>query len=342
MPRVHAIEFLNDPDKPQLAPVIVVYGAEAFLRAEVLHALCRRLAGAGDDAPACVARFSGDETEWKSVADELRTVSMWGDARVAVVDDADPFVTNCRSSLERYVASPAKGSTLILLVKSWPRNTRLAKAVAKTGLAVECSQLKGPALLKWIAETARREHGKKLARPAAALMVELAGEAAGVLSQELAKLAAYVGDADRISQDDVRAIVGDWATQTAFAMVEALLAGRLDRALKLLDELLAAGEAPPKVLGAVSHSFRKLTAAAEHARHGTRLKDALAKSGVFRNRIHEANDYLRRIGRPRAERILPAILATDVNLKGGSRISGRLELERLMVRLSGRLPVEMS
>lgn len=325
-----------------MKPVIVLFGADGYLRGEVLREIGGRLAG--DDGEAEIARFAGNdkEIELKSVTDELRTVSMWGDARVAVVEEADDFVSNFRAALEKYVAAPVKSATLILSVKSWPKNTRLAKAVAKTGLAVECAPMKQPALGNWLCESAATLHDKQLSRPCAALLVELVGTEPGLLTQEVAKLASYVGERPRITEEDIRAVAGGWATQTAFEMIERLIAGRLDEALALLDKILAAGEAPQRVMGAVTFAVRQLAKGVEGSRHGQRLTDALVDAGMFRNRVDAANKYLRRIGRPRAEKFLSRLVETDANLKGGNRGSERLSLELLLTRLSGRLPVEDS
>jgi DNA polymerase-3 subunit delta len=89
---------------------------------------------------------------------------MWGDRRLVVVDDADDFVTKYRSNLEKLVEKPAKKSVLVLDVTTWPKSTRLYKQVAARGLDVECSELKGPQLLKWLQETARDEFSQTLTR----------------------------------------------------------------------------------------------------------------------------------------------------------------------------------
>jgi len=343
---MHATAFLRAPLPAKLPPVIVLFGNEPYLQQEVLHRLCAALAGeSGDEGT--VTRYSGaddDNLELKTVLDELRTISMWGGSRVVIVENADEFVTRYRGPLEKYVAAPARSGTLILLAKTFPKNTRLAKAVAKSHLDVECGSLKIPDLVQWICEKARDE-GKQLSRPVAAVLIELAGESIGQLTQEIAKLAAYVGNRDRITEDDIHAVVGGWSVQTTFKMMDALIAGRLETALELLDRLLSAGEAPQRILGGISYSLRRLVTAAENARHGTPLKSALAKTGVFPNQLDVNERYLRRLGRPRVEKFLSNLLAADGGIKGldgGSRVSERIALEQLLVRLSGRLPVEMS
>ena len=290
-------------------------------------------------------RFPGENLELKSVLDELRTISMWGDSRTVIVEEADDFVSRFRSGLENYVAAPAKKSTLILVIKSWPKTTRLAKAVAKTHLAVDCSPFKPEKLIPWASETAKRDHGKQLSRNTASLLIELVGTGFGTVVQEIVKLATYVGDRDRITEEDIRAVVGGWATQTTFEMLGQVYSGRLGRALELLDKLLSAGEPPQKIMGGISFSIRKLANAVEGSRHGVGLNASLKNAGVFFREIRVAESYLRRISRVRAERILPNLIAVEGNLKGqstGSRGLERLELEQLLVRLSGALPGEMT
>jgi len=336
MPLLHATAFLKSPGDSPTGPVAVLFGSQRHLLRQAFDALRSQVLSGDEENEISLTRFAGKETEWKTVRDELRTVSMWGDVRLVVVEEADTFVTAHRASLEQYVKSPSKKSVLVLSVKSWPKNTRLAKMVAQDGLTVECSELKGTALMRWLSDCCLTEHDKQITRDAAALTVEMAGTDLGLLSQELAKAAAYVGTAKKITVDDVRAVVGGWATKTAFNMIDALIGGRLNQSLTMLDKLLSAGESPHRILGAIGFSFRRIAAAVEAARHGVRLKDALAKTGIFANRIGESASHLRRIGRPQAEKIHAHLLQADSQLKGGSRISERVALEQLLVRLSGR------
>ena len=97
----------------------------------------------GEEESLGLTRFAGDATDLKTVCDELLTVSMWGERRLVAVDAADKFVSQYRDGLEKYLTRPARKSVLLLDVKSWPKTTRLAKAVAKIGLDIECSPLSG-------------------------------------------------------------------------------------------------------------------------------------------------------------------------------------------------------
>lgn len=327
---MHALEFLKQDPSP-IPPVVVISGSQAHLQQEALARL-RTLVIADEETS--LTRFAGQEVDLQTVTDELRTVSMWGDRRLVVVENADEFISDHRAALEKYVEHPAKKSVLALQVKTWPKTTRLAKQLAQVGLDIECTELKGPALSKWLQDTARDAFRVALQRDAAAMLVELVGSDLGLLNQELAKLAAYVGGKKSVTADDVRGLVGDWQTETTWAMTDATRDGRLPEALLALNQLLNAGEAPLKLLGGISFVFRKLAMATELSR-GQPLDKALEAAGVFARDVSASMTYLRRIGRPRAERLLDALVTAEQGLKGGSRLPERIQMERLLTRLSG-------
>lgn len=333
---MHATAFLSGKKDIAVPPVVVLHGGEAHLKEACRERISRAVLGEEEDAGIGLTRFAGRDAEWKSVRDELVTVSMFGERRVVCVDDAEDFVTRHRSALESYADRPSSQATLVLDVKTWRKNTRLAKKVAETGLELDCSELQGAQLTAWLIEQAKGD-GKQLSRDGAALMVELAGGGLTLLDQELAKLVAYVGERERITLEDVRALVGGWRAETTWKMTDSVRDGRPAAALQALGKLLAAGEAPQKILGGINYVFRKYSRATELARQGSPLRSALQQAGVFPRDVDAAEQYLRRLGRPKAERILPLLIGADSGLKGGSRVSERLQLEQLLLGLSGRI-----
>ena len=332
---MHATQFLSRTPSQKIAPLVVLHGGEAHLKDASRRALCRLVLGSDDEQDMGLTRFNSRDAQWKNVRDELLTVSMFGDRRLVVVDDADEFVTAHRAALEEYADKPSRQAVLVLDVKTWRKNTRLAKKVDAGGLELDCSELAGAHLLRWLAEHAEARYGKQLTRDAAALMAELAGTGMGLLDQELAKLTAYVGERAQIGIDDVRALVGGWRAETTWKMTDAVRDGSPSAALQALEKLLCAGEPAPKIMGGLNYVFRKYARATELSRRGTPLRAALTQAGVFPRDVDAAERYLRRIGRQRAEQIMALLLHSDSGVKGGSRLSERLQLELLVLRLCG-------
>lgn len=339
---MHATEFLSAKKEFQHVPVLTLYGSERFLKLEVLKKIpgCQPAADASaEDADWSVTRMSGDKADFRSVSTELMTMSMFGDQRIVLIEDADEFVSEHRQALEKYLTHPSRSSLLILDVKSWPKNTKLFKAVEQIGMAVECSELKGAALIRWVQKMATDEFGKSLDREAAALIVQLAGDSLGLLQQELGKLASLVGEVDVIGVEDVSKVVGGWRLESTWHMLDAVRDNQIGKAIEELERLLLAGDAPQKVLGGTTFTFRRLAEATEAARAGTPLPEALRAAGVNPMGAAAAEQYLRRMGYERASRILQWLVEADHEMKGGSRVEPKILLERLFVRLAGGIPV---
>jgi len=158
---MHATQFLASESDPPVVPVLVLFGSERSLKIDVLHRIPGCHSSDDDsDEDVSFSRIAGDDAQLTDVTDELLTISMFGDRRIVMVEDADGFVKDNRPGLEKYVASPAKASLLILDVRSWPKNTRLAKSTATIGLAVECNPLSGAALIKWLQNLATERFRK--------------------------------------------------------------------------------------------------------------------------------------------------------------------------------------
>ncbi|VAX38738.1 hypothetical protein MNBD_PLANCTO02-1396 [hydrothermal vent metagenome] len=332
---MHVSDFLKEPNKHSTGPIVVLFGTVRYLKQQAVNALKHQLLGEDADDELGFCPFAGKETDIKTIRDELSTVSMWGDSRIILVEEADSFVTDYRKGLEKYLEQPAKKSLLVLVVNKWLKTTRLAKAVAKIGLPLECSDLKGAALSRWITETAATTYEKKISRDASALLTELAGSDLGLLSQELAKLADFTGDNDRITPEDVKSLVGGWKVQTTWEMLDALRAGDINFALKSLEKLLVAGEAPQKIFGGITFQYRKIAEATELSRAGMPLNGALKQAGVFFRDIDATAHYMKRIGRPQATKIIQQLAITDGHLKGTGYLNERIELEELLLMLSG-------
>lgn len=332
---MHATAFLKKPDQRPPGPMVALFGAERFLKLRSLKALTTAILGAGEEELG-LTKYPGATTDFSTVMDELRTLSMFGSQRVVVIEEADDFVSTHRAALEKYLAKPAKKSVLVLDVKTWSSTTRLAKKVAELGGDIDCSPLKAGEMLKWLAEHAQAAYGKQLTRDAAQALIELRGLELGHLDQELAKLAAYAGDKAQIDRASVEKLVGGWKAETTWSMLDAVRDGQVAEAFHLLDKLMMAGEHPLRLLGSVQWTYRPLARATEASRQGQPIAEALTEAGVRPMSLGPAQQYLKRLGRPRAERLFQWLLAADRDLKGASQLPERLVMERLLWQLSGK------
>ncbi len=344
-----ALDYLAHPEKHPAKPVCVVFGAEHFLKLESLDRI-RRQVLTDEDGEFSYRSFIGDEIEEPRVVfDELSTVALFGGGRrLVVINEADPFVTNNRAALEDYVASPKTTGVLVLEVKTWPAPTKLYKAVAATGLQIECKEPTPDAATRWLNERAKRHHRVEIEPAAVERLLEIIGPDLGRLDQEVAKLALLVTPPKtRIAPDLVDANVGGWQVRQIWSLVDSASEGNTAEALVLLDRLVASGQHPVALLGMLASRLRPLAAAArvveddEAAGRRGDLRSALVRAGVrnYPGALDPSERSLKQIGRHRAGQLYGWLLEADLAMKGTSSSGDRprLVLEELIVRL-GKQP----
>jgi DNA polymerase-3 subunit delta len=333
-----ALTFIDKNGKVKRQPYYVISGDEDFLRRRV-HALLIPVILGDADPEYGVSAFSGDKVDFSTVRNELDSVSFFSERRMVVVEQADAFVTKFRPQLEAYVAEPAEKGVLVLDVKSFPGNTKLAKAVPDA-CHIVCAAPKEYRLPLWCVEWCQSQYGKKIATPAAQMLVELVGATMGVLDQELQKLTDFVGDRPTIDVKDVDELTGRSRGANVFKIMDAVGDGQPKIALKILTSLFEEGEEPLKLLGALGYQLRKLARAARLHKQGLGLDDALGKAGVpnFPQARDGAKKQLKHLGWGRLDKLYDWLLEVDSGLKGGNPLPERLQMERLIVRLARPRP----
>ena len=328
---MHAFDLMKTPSKVGEATLIAVYGDDSFLRREALKALTRGLLGSDDDELA-VTRFAGDKAGLADVLDELRTLPFLVKRRVVIVEDADPFVTAHRKELETLADGKKTAGSLILSVKTWPSNTKLAKAFVKSGLAVECKTPDERELPAWLVQLAKTRESMTLREDAAKLLLELVGPEIGLLSSEVEKLAVYVGDRKAIEREDVARMVGAGRVETIWRALDAATTGKAGEALEDFDRLMTSGEHPVGLLAAMASSLRKVHHAGQLRRAKRSLAEACKESGAFPPpRVGEQHTHL---GPSRVDRLPALLLQADLDLKGSSTLPPEVVIERLAVVLA--------
>jgi DNA polymerase-3 subunit delta len=328
-----AMAVLEKPDALEQKPVYAVFGDEEYLRSSVIDAIRASVLGADGDEFG-VGRFDGKTAALADLLDELATLPFLAPRRLVVLSNADPFVTSHREALERYVEKPHRTGVLVFVAQSWPSNTRLAKSVARNGLAIDCKAPDTRQLAPWCRRWAKDQYHKKLGVEAADLLVELVGGGLGQLSAEIDKLASYVGERPELTADDVDRLVAAGRVETVWKILDAAAAGDAATAVNILESLMSAGEQPVLIFGAISSQLRKLAKAHRLVVGGHSIQAAIPKAGInfYTDR---ASAHLRRLGRERLGRLFAWLTETDMGIKGDSNLPPRHLLERLVVRVAG-------
>lgn len=306
-------------------PIVVIFGDEEFQKSEALRRVLDALLAPEVDRSLALCEYDGTRPEDQggpglaTVMDDLATLPFLSDRRAVVIQDADKFMTAYRDRLERYLKSPAPTGTLVLVCRSFARNTRLYKAaIPAGGQVIECKKLWGRDLIDFvIAES--RARGKRMSQEVAARLVELIGQDQGILTGEVEKLCLYAHDRAAISDNDLSDLVGLTREEKIFAAMDAAATGHLPQALQLWHQTVATDPAAVfKALGGMAYVVRNWIIAYRMSADGLPIPAIAPKVKMWR-RERELGILLRRLPPARVKRTLAAIGELDSQAKVGLR-----------------------
>ena len=329
-----AMEFLKAPVTLSPKLIYAVFGEDVYLRRESIVAVIHATLGTGSDDFA-VSRFPGESASLPDVLDEVRTLPFLAKARVAIVENGDPFVTANRKGLEDYAERPSRSGVLILSVKSWPSNTKLAKIVERVGLSIDCKTPSTKELPRWLISLAKTSAGVTLEPSAAEILVNLIGAEVGTLAMEVEKLAVYVGSKKRVAEEDVLKIVGAGRVQKIWEAITAATVGEGKKAMLALDALFSANESPHEMMGAIRYSLLKTYQAGMLRKAKMDSHEACKEAGInYGAAIESTLKQHAHLGPSRVERLPEMLLRAELDIKGASQLTPRTVLEKLFAEFA--------
>lgn len=273
-----------------LRPLYTVYGDEPLLAQEAGDAI-RAAARAAGYSERKVFAVSGAHFDWSAVLGAAQALSLFAERQLIEIriPSGKPGKDGS-DALQRYCeALPQAGDDLLTLVQL-PRldgqqmRSAWFNALDGAGLTVRVDPVERRALPAWIAQRLAAQ-GQRVAAGEAGqqTLAFFADRVEGNLlaaHQELQKLALLYPQGE-LSFDQVEAAVLNVARYDVFKLGEAVLAGQVQRALRMLDGLRAEGESPVLVHWTLSEDIRALRRVRDALDAGKPLPLALREARVW-------------------------------------------------------------
>lgn len=299
--------------------MFLAFSGHAFLAEELAREVLAKRGLNLRDLP----RVGGDDVKAEVLA-PLLAPSLFGDSAVFIdlsgVKVAAPLLDLLAKS----------GATVALLDPS-PSAARVKLYEAQGEHHVSPAPAKTGDVAGWVAKRSQAMR-LKLDRDAALYLAEVfGGDLAGIVA-ELNKLELL--DSGLLNRETVARVVGLEAPGDSFAMLGAATSGRPAEALGQLRRLLAGGEDPFKIMGAVVWQYSLVARTVALLAGGERVTEALAaqRLNVKPYPAKKALEVARRLNEARIRAHLGRILEADQAMKRG--LDAGAVMERLMVQLS--------
>ena len=314
-----------------LKPAYLVVGSDG---PKIARALERLRARVGEDN---VEHLSAREAAGADAVAACNAMGLFagGEGRLVLVDEVEAWKAADVKAVGAYLDAPAPDAVLALTgdVKA---DSALGKAVAKRG-EVLVYDVAAKALPRWVAEQFSRL-GAKAEPEACSTLVELIGDEPDELAAEIDKLAVWAAG-EPIQARDVLDLVAGRAETSIFSLTDAWGRRDLRAALGASEELLARSDRPRRdellrLAGLLANHVARVRRCQSLAEEGVRPRDAASRLKMHPFVTQKAFAQAANFSVDELRQATIALAALDHALKGGSRLSGDLELQRTLVAIT--------
>lgn len=254
-----------------------------------------------------VERLEGAATTVTQLREAVSAVSLFAPQRLVVLKNPSAN-KELFAALDELVSAVPDGSTLVVVDGSLDKRTKTYKTLKAATDFREFAALSEPQLLKWMQQ--KVSEGKGEMTPAAArLLLEYVGTDQWQLASEIEKLLACQS---KITEETIRALVTPNLQASAFALLDAALAGRAEAAQRQLRQLRASSD-PYEFFGLLVWQANALALVAAAPKMSS--AELASQSGLKPFVVQKSQGLVGRMGTAKVRAIVEVLATLDMQLK---------------------------
>jgi DNA polymerase-3 subunit delta len=320
---------------PALKPVYLIGGSDGPKIERAVRRLRRHFPADATELH-LAAELSGDDA---IAACNALGLFGGGSGRLIVVEGVEQWKAADAKAIEAYVGSPAPETVLALVGGSVKTDAPLAKACRKAGDVLLYEAPRERDLPGWVAtqfDTLRTPADRDACRA----LIEVVGDDLQQLSNEIEKLALWSGG-ETVTEEAVAQLAAAVSETAPFELTDAWGRRDVTGVLRAADDILERSAKTRRdevarlasTLG--SHVDRIRTCRSWEA-EGVTAKEAATRMKRHPFYVQKLYAQARNFGEEELRDATLRLAALDHALKGGSRLSPELELERALVDVTER------
>jgi DNA polymerase-3 subunit delta len=257
-----------------------------------------------------------------------------GSGRLVLVEGVQAWKAADAKAVEGYAKSPSPDTVLALVGEEMKADSALGKACAKAGDLLLFEAPRDKDLPRWVAkqfEAARTPIDQDACRA----LVEIAGEDLQELTSEIDKLVQWAAG-DRVTERDVQQLAAAVAETASFELTDAW--GRRDTVavLRAAEEIMerspkANRDEVARLASTMAGHVARIRQCRSWDANGITSKDAASRMKRHPYYVQKLYAQARNFSEDELREATIRLAALDHAIKGGSRLSPELELERALI-----------
>ncbi len=312
-------------DAVELAPVVLVRGAEGLLIERAVHRL-QRLARAADPE----VEFSELEAATYSggMLQVATSPSLFAETSLVVVRGAEATTDELIADILAYLPAPDADAIVIIEHRGGQRGKKMLDAIAASGAPVAvCEAIKKDSDKAAFAAAEFRTHKRRADAGAVRALVEAVGSDLRELAAACAQLCSDT--TGTINEAVVTKYYGGRVEATGFRVADAAVAGQQAQAVALVRHALATGLDPVPIVAVLAMKLRTLAkVAAMRGRGSLNARDL----GLAPWQVDRARKDLQNWTPEGLATAITAVADADAEVKGGGR-DPLFAVERAVLRI---------
>lgn len=319
--------------------IYLFYGTENYLIEQQINLIVEK--NIPNERDLYVINYDLNVTPIELVVEDAKTPPFLSKSKVIIARNASFFtgqkaqknIEHNLETLDKYMDDPADYSIVIFSVQSEKLDERrkIVSKIKKVGNVKLYTSLAGLQLVDWVVNTARVNEAD-VSKETANLLIQIIGPNLQLLTQEISKMATYVGRGGTIDSKTVEELCSRTIEQNIFMLIEKVAGLNIDEAFKILYDLLKNKEEPLKILALFVRQFRLMLISKELNRIGFSSKQIASQLGEHPYSIQLALKQSDKFTEFQLKEIIKKIAEIDYSIKTG-KIDKILSLEMFLFYL---------
>ncbi|WP_285841943.1 DNA polymerase III subunit delta [Sutcliffiella horikoshii] len=335
-------EALKKIKAKHFAPIYLLLGTEGFLMKEIRNSIIDHALDE-EEHDFNLSYYDMEEQPVDVAIEDAETLPFMGERRVVVMSNpffltAEKNKSKIEHNTDRFLSyiQEAAPYTILVIQASYEKldeRKKIVKELKKQAETIEAQPLGERELKQWMKDKAM-QNGAVLGDAASEELLKIAGVNLSVLSQEINKMAMFIGVSDQeISVETVKLLAAKSIEHSVFELIEKMVHRRIDEALELFYDLVRNNEEPIKLHALIANQFRLLYQVKDLGEQGYSQQKMAGILKVHPYRVKLAAQQGRYFQRAELMQMVNELAEADYLMKSG-KIDKQLAMEMLLIKLA--------
>lgn len=314
--------------------VYLIYSEQKLLLEEASQRLSKKLYGRQEKT---AVSLQAQEVTGEEIVSHCQSLSFFGEKQLVAVDNCFALKNKDKKALIAYLKNPNPQTVLLLKavlplsevkkIKSDPLFQAVANSPHGQTYLYEVKSLSG-----WIKKEFAK-FNKTVSQAQTSYLILTVGEDLLKLKQEIAKIAAYCGDSQEVTLDDIKAVVNPTVEANVFALIDAIVIGDIETALTLANLILERQEKVDSVVNLIEQQLRLVSLYLTYKSEGiTQIDELVKKLNISKGRLFYLKKQAQKFSFSRLKKATTLLLSYDYKRKTQT-VDDKIFFEQLIVDL---------